>query len=94
MIPATDIAKEWIEPVYLQIDMRSPQIIRDPKEALAFLANDWVGSRTKHEFAREICAAAVLGQISNSTARLAFIDAAKDARIITCAPLPGVKGEQ
>jgi hypothetical protein len=74
--------------------MRSPQIICGSEEALAFLANDWIGSQTKHEFPREICAAAVLGQISNSTARLAFIDAAKDARIMTCAPLPGVKGEQ
>ncbi|CAN7638306.1 DUF982 domain-containing protein [Neorhizobium sp. LjRoot104] len=94
MSVATDIAKEWVEPVYVQIDMRSPQIIHDPKEALAFLANDWVGSRKKHEFAREICAAAVLGQISNATARLAFIDAANDARIMTCAPLPGDKGDQ
>ncbi|NEJ23403.1 DUF982 domain-containing protein [Rhizobium leguminosarum] len=89
MTSIRDMIKQWDEPVYVQVDMRSPQIIRDPADALAFLAIDWVGSRRKHEFAREICAAAMLGQVSSETARDAFAEAAFDARIVTCAPNSG-----
>lgn len=43
--------------------MHASQILRGPSDALDFLVNDWNGSRRKHEFAREICAAAVRRQI-------------------------------
>ncbi|MGX9989261.1 DUF982 domain-containing protein [Rhizobium sp. Z1P35] len=50
--------------------------------ALDFPANRW---RRKHAFAREICAAAVSGNVSQEPARTAFIQAADEARMSTCA---------
>jgi Protein of unknown function (DUF982). len=82
----SELVEQWAEPVYVQVAMRTPQIIRNPADALRFLANDWTGSRDKHQFAREICAAALLHQVSSETARDAFVGAALDANINTCAP--------
>lgn len=81
-----ELVEPWHEPVYVQVEARAPQIIHNPAEALEFLANDWVGSRRKHSFAREICSAAVRNQISSDTAREAFLQAVLDARINTRAP--------
>jgi hypothetical protein len=77
---------DWAEPVFVQVGMNLPRAVRNANEALGFLANQWKGSRKKHAFAREICAAAVLGHVSQATAREAFIQAADEARMVTCAP--------
>lgn len=78
--------QDWREPVYVQVSMRTPNTIHNASEALDFLDNAWKGSRKKHRFAKEICSAAVLGQVSPETAREAFVQAASEARMITCAP--------
>ncbi|MGM5059258.1 DUF982 domain-containing protein [Rhizobium sp. 814_E9_N1_1] len=53
--------------------MSVPQTIGGASEALDFLANRWKGSRRKHAFAREICAAAVSGMSRRRPrARLSF----------------------
>lgn len=83
---AEAMARRWAEPVFVQVDMRSPEIIHNPAEALAFLANSWAGSRRKHEYAREVCSAAISGHVSSEAAREAFVQAALDAKIVTCAP--------
>ncbi|SCB47566.1 DUF982 domain-containing protein [Rhizobium lusitanum] len=77
---------DWNEPVYVQVARRAPDTIHNPTEALNFLANAWKGSRKKHSFAREICAAAALGQVSPETAREAFVEAASEARMVIGAP--------
>lgn len=79
-------AANWRDPVFVQVDMRTPQMITNPAEAISFLTHDWQGSRRKHEFAREICAAALLHHVSSEAAREAFLEAAEDARITVCAP--------
>jgi hypothetical protein len=66
--------------------MNVPQAICSANEALAFLTNRWKGSRSKHAFASEICSAAVMGHVSQDTAREAFIQAAEEARMAVCAP--------
>ncbi|TCR75604.1 DUF982 domain-containing protein [Rhizobium sp. BK376] len=81
-----NLVMTWDEPVYIHVRTRPPQIIHDPKEALAFLANDWAGSREKHQLARELCSAAILGQVSSETARQAFVEAAECAKMSVCAP--------
>ncbi|TCR68962.1 DUF982 domain-containing protein [Rhizobium sp. BK376] len=83
---AENLLLTWDEPVYVHVPMYSPQIIHDPREALAFLTADWAGSRDKHEFAREICSAAILGQVSSETAREVFVEAAVAARKVGCTP--------
>ncbi len=88
MACAPELHAFWPEAVYVQVGMHPVEIIHDPAEALAFLANSWSGSREKHEFAREICAAAVLGQVSSEVAREAFVEAAEDARMSIAAPNP------
>ncbi|ASS59320.1 DUF982 domain-containing protein (plasmid) [Rhizobium leguminosarum] len=86
MAPQKQIVRTWSEPVFVQVGMSVPQTIGGASEALDFLANRWKGSRRKHAFAREICAAAVSGHVSQETARQAFIQAADEAKMSTCAP--------
>lgn len=86
MTAQKQIEPTWSEPVFVQVGMSTPQAIGGASEALDFLANRWKGSRRKHAFASEICAAAVSGHVSQETARQAFILAAHEARMSTCAP--------
>lgn len=83
---------DWHEPVYVQSAMRAPDTIHNPSEALDFLAHSWKGSRKKHRFATEVCAAAVRGQVSSETAREAFVEAVSHARMVICAPNTQVEG--
>ncbi|MGO6719847.1 DUF982 domain-containing protein [Rhizobium ruizarguesonis] len=86
MTSQKQIEGTWSEPVFVQVGMNAPEAVGGASEALEFLANRWKGSRRKHAFAREICAAAVSGHVSQETARKAFIQAADEARMSTCAP--------
>ncbi|MBB3523181.1 DUF982 domain-containing protein [Rhizobium redzepovicii] len=86
MAPQKQIERTWSETVFVQVGMSVPQAIGGASEALDFFANRWKGSRRKLAFAREICAAAVSGHVSQETARQAFIQAADEAKMSTCAP--------
>ncbi len=69
MNPQKQIERTWSKPVFLQVGMNAPGAVGGANEALEFLANRWKGSRRKHAFAREVCAAAVSGHVSQETAR-------------------------
>ncbi|MGO7136161.1 DUF982 domain-containing protein [Rhizobium leguminosarum] len=67
MTSQKQIEGTWSEPVFVQVGMNAPEAVGGASEALEFLANRWKGSRRKHAFAREICAAAVSRHVSQET---------------------------
>jgi len=82
----TEQTRVWPEPVYVQAGLRSIETIGSPAEALIFLSLNSSGPHHRHEFAKEICAAAVTGHVSPETARTAFVEALTDANIAVVAP--------
>jgi hypothetical protein len=58
-------------------------VIRNPREALAYLLSQWPESKTAcHTNARRACLGALAGTTTNAEARAAFEAAAREAGIL------------
>lgn len=57
--------------------------VSSARQAVALLTQHWPGAGSeKHKAARQICMAAVIGDRPPAAARAAFLEAAREARIL------------
>jgi hypothetical protein len=73
----------WGEPVWVKVGYGAPEAVRGPSEAVSYLISRWPAERDHIYYdAERRCKLALRNEVECEVARVAFIRAAQEARMM------------
>jgi hypothetical protein len=74
---------KWEAPVIISLENGAPRTFNGVYEAFDFLQHEWPSRSGKvYEQALRLCRASLLGSVAGEIARIAFIEASRDAHCL------------